>query len=92
MAIISTRLIYGPVNLGGALGRMAELPDKSARFETWGGINGWEPGGTDLAAVMTAPYASPAILREYGVPEEDWSPEALREARAAEEKNRFKWL
>ena len=79
-----SRLIYGPVNLGGALGRMAELPDRSVRFETWG-ASGWESGGTDLAAVMTAPYASPTILRKYGVPEADWSPEALREAREAAE-------
>jgi len=34
---------------------------------------------------MTAPYASPTILRKYGVPEADWSPEALREAREAAE-------
>lgn len=86
----STRLIYGPVNLGGALARMVELPDKSARLETWGGINGWEFGGTDLPAVMTAPYASPAILRKYGIPENDWSPEALREAGAEAEKSRGK--
>lgn len=83
------RLKYGPVNLGGAVARMVEFPDKSGRLETWGG-KGWEPGGTDLRAVMTAPYASPAILREYRVPEKDWSPEALREAREEADGSRRK--
>ncbi len=83
------RLKYGPVNLGGALARMVELPDKSGRLETWG-AKGWEAGGTDLPAMMTAPYASPAILREYDVPEKDWSPEALREARDDAVKNQHK--
>lgn len=84
------RLKYGPVNLGGALGRMVQFSDGAGRLETWGGINGWEPGGTDLHGVMMAPIASPAILREYGVPEEDWSPDALREAGAEADGSRRK--
>lgn len=72
------RVVEGPVNLGGALGRLVELPDGSGRVETWGG-SGWEPGGTDMAAIAKAQSASPEILTEYGVPQEDWPEYILRE-------------
>ena len=65
------RLSVGPVNLGGAIGRIVRFPDGSSQVETWG-ANGWEFGGADVFSIMMAPDASPAILREYRVPKEYW--------------------
>jgi hypothetical protein len=75
----------GPVNLGGAIGRIVVLPDGSGQVETWGG-NGWEFGGADAFSVMMAPDASPAILRKYRVPKEYWNAIVLEEDRLAQDK------
>jgi hypothetical protein len=81
------KLSFGPVNLGGAIGRMVELPDGHERVETWG-ATGWERGGADVYSIMRSPYASPAILREYYVPEEFWDKKVLEEDRRNREEGR----
>jgi hypothetical protein len=80
-------LANGPANLGGLLGRIVNLPDGTARVETWRRPEeGWVPGGADVAEVLGAPPAMPERLIQYKVPEEDWPPELLefwrREQRA----------
>ncbi len=81
------QLVRGPVNLGGAIGRIVGFPDGSGQVETWGGT-GWEKGGADLFSVMRSPDASPAILRKYRVPTEYWSDIVLEEDRLDQEKER----
>jgi hypothetical protein len=72
------RVVEGPVTLVGSIARAVQLPDGSARVETWGGIkNGWEPGGTDFFEIHFAPPASAQRLAQFGIPEDEW-PEELR--------------
>ena len=81
------KLSRGPVNLGGAIGRIVKLPEGGSQVETWGG-NGWEFGGADFFSVMMSPDASPAILKEYGVPKKYWSDIVLEEDRLEQQKKR----
>ena len=72
------KLVNGPVNLGGMIGRIVQFPDGSGRVETWNGPEkGWVPGGADGAEIMRAATALPERLIQYKVPEEDWPPEML---------------
>ena len=78
----NVKVVTGPMNLGGMLGRIVKLSDGSGRVETWGGTSrGWVPGGADGAEVLGAAPALPERLIEYGVPEEDWPPDLLEEWR-----------
>jgi hypothetical protein len=82
MASKIKRVVDGPANLGGMLGRIVELEDGSGRVETWRRPSeGWVPGGADGAEIMGAPPALPQRLIEYGVPEEDWPPDMLEDWR-----------
>lgn len=74
------KVVNGPVNLGGALGRVVKFPDGTGRVETWG-ATGWEPGGADLTAILRAIPASANRLKEYGVPENEWPEDLLEEWR-----------
>jgi hypothetical protein len=79
------KVVNGPVNLGGRLGRIVKLPDGSGRVETWGGTSrGWVHGGADVPAIMRAAPALPQRLIEYGVPEQDWPPAMLEKWRRTE--------
>ena len=79
---IRVKVVTGPMNLGGMLGRIVKLPDGSGRVETWAGTSrGWVPGGADGAEVLGAAPALPERLIEYGVPEEDWPEDLLEDWR-----------
>ncbi len=67
----SSRLRGVPVFADGAIARFVSTPDGGCSVETWG-PEGWEPGGTMASTVLKAPIASPATLKEFGVPVEDW--------------------
>lgn len=74
------KVVNGPVNLGGAIGRVVKFPDGTGRVETWG-ATGWEAGGADLTAILRAIPASANTLKRHGVPEEDWPPDMLEDWR-----------
>lgn len=76
------KVVNGPVNLVGMLGRIVKFPDGSGRVETWRRPSeGWVHGRSDGAEIMQAASALPEHLIQYKVPEEDWPPEMLEEWR-----------
>lgn len=76
------RIVDGPVDLVGMIGRFVELEDGSGRVETWRrSEEGWVLGRTDLWEINLARQAGPECLIKYKVPEEDWPPEMLAEWR-----------
>lgn len=82
------KLKVGPVNLGGEIGRLVELPDGSSQVETWT-ASGWEYGtGADVYSIMRSPIASPEILRKYRIPKEFWSDIVLEEDRLDQERQK----
>jgi len=83
------KVVNGPVNLVGMIGRIVKFEDGTGRVETWRGPDkGWVLGGADGAAIMRAAPALPERLIQYKVPEEDWPPEMLKRWREKRQSKR----
>jgi hypothetical protein len=66
----SLKLVASPCRLeGGVIGRVVELPDGSARLETWVG-NKWVEGGAGWTEFFTATRLSPEKLAALGLPDD----------------------
>ncbi len=65
-------LVAGPSKIAGAVSRLAELEDGSARVETWSpSARAWLEGGAFVSEFFEAPPARPEFMRSLGIPEED---------------------